>query len=308
MDAGRVLVRTVHGEPPIGRWPIRGNECGEGARPDAMVSRTTRASRSGSLRQGRTRGVGKRDMGPQSLGEHRSDAPDLLQRVERTERSARRAILHDPRREGGADAGQSIEVLEGGDIDVDRTCHDGFARARGALRGASRPARAAFVRARSRRPGGRRRRPRGSSPRTAGRDGRIHPGELGRERRPGVGISRAGSQRATTPDPDAERGDRSHEEQGLAFPGRGHRPTLPAERPSAAPPDCLSNEKRSRARTEANRTVGAPESPVTGALMRSYCPYSGVISRRTARATSPTSCSVTRETLSGVSSVVWCQA
>jgi len=132
-------------------------------------------------------------MGPQSLGEHRSDAPDLLQRVERTERSARLAILDDPPREGGADAGQAIEILGGGDIHVDRTGHERGWWSSVGSHGAARRRRGDQRRLHGLPHGGRGRRSGRSSPRAAGRDGGVHPGELRRERLPGVCIRWAGS-------------------------------------------------------------------------------------------------------------------
>lgn len=51
-----------------------------------------------------------------------------------------------------------------------------------------------------------------------------------------------------------------------------------------------------------------PHSASDGAIVAHHQSYQGAKSRITASATSPTSCSVERDTLSAVSSVVWCQA
>jgi hypothetical protein len=61
----------------------------------------------------------------ETLREHGSDPPDLLQRLEGPERDARLTILDDPCRERRSDPGQPVQLLRCGNVDVDRTDRDG---------------------------------------------------------------------------------------------------------------------------------------------------------------------------------------
>ena len=229
---GSRWVRTVYGAPPVGAAPTRGR-MREGARADAMVSRTTTAARERNLRVGRTRRTGKRDMRPKPLSQRRSDPTDLIERIHGTERAKSRALLHDPRRQRRSDPGQAIQFVDRGQVHV-----DGFHRRFGARR-ARRPRPGRWTSARQRR--GRRRRtggrvalPRSAPPGPSGPrptmppagDDRVDAGELVRER----GSRRRGGRgvvdRAPPADAGAERGDRGDEDQGLAFGRRRHQETL----------------------------------------------------------------------------------
>jgi hypothetical protein len=180
-------------------------------------------------------------MRAEAFREHWPDAADLLQRLERPEWSTRRPILDDPRRQRRSDPWQTIQFLRGGDIDVhrtgqDRSCRALFDRIAHAW---SRPS--ARVRG-LRLPAGTGRR--GAAACSTGGDGRVHLGDLNRQRGLGIAVAMHRAQGAAAAHPDSERGDRRDEEQRLAFARGRHDSTVRRAPAITEPADCSSNEKR----------------------------------------------------------------
>ena len=233
---GSRWVRTVYGAPPVGAAPTRGR-MREGARTDAMVSRTTTATRERNLRVGRTRGTGKRDMRPQALGQRRPDTANPVERLHGSERAESRAFLHDPGRERRSDPGQALQFFDGGKVHIDKTRRLDGARRVGRTRGGrgTRAKRQGWLRWRG---GGRvdlyRSAPPGPfGPRPtrpdAGDDG-IDARKLVCERGARRGSGRGAFDRAPRAHAGAERGYRCDEDQGLAFCWLRHRKTLARSR------------------------------------------------------------------------------
>lgn len=63
-------------------------------------------------------------MRPKSLGERRTDAPDAVERLQRTEGTVLFAVLDDSRGQRRSDAGEAVEFSRARKVDVHRTGAD----------------------------------------------------------------------------------------------------------------------------------------------------------------------------------------
>lgn len=220
-----------------------------------------------ATRLGRTRQAGERDMRRQLGGQRWANATDLLQTLQRAVSTGRITVCDDAFGERRTDSGQGLQRSRARPIHVDE------------CRRADRRDCRAPTDARGRTPDRRRRLawrfhgfgPWLAAPPAPGRDRRVHGGDLPGEGHARLDGDRGWSQRPAPAQADAERRNRRHEEQGAAFGGGRHLQRVP-------PPP----------RVNASRRRGRHHIP-----------------RKTARATSPTTCSVARDTLSAVSSSVW---
>jgi hypothetical protein len=169
-------------------------------------------------------------MRPKALRQRRPDASHPVERVHRAERTEPLSLLDDPGRERRADARESIQLLDGRHIDVDRAYGQ-----RSALCGPDRPARTwsacrGRFHIRCRVPCGAPLRERGStSPST--RDRGVDTSELRGERGVRACISWRAVERDVRANADPEGGDRGDEEQGLSFGGRRHARTMARRAP-----------------------------------------------------------------------------
>ncbi len=188
------------------------------------------------------------DMGGQFGGQGRPDPTHALELVQRTEMAVGLAVGDDPGSQRRSDAGQSVQLLGAGPVDVHGP--EGLGRRRGS---GSRAAR-------------------GRPP--TRRHGRVHGRDLCRQRLAGVGRDLHAGKRATAAHPESERSDGRHKEQGAALGGSRHAAGC------RIPPAAAASPLRVRHRK----------------------------SRSTVIATSPTICRVACDSLSAVSSGVWCQA